>query len=194
MIKPGEQLPDVTLYEYNNSEGACPIGPNAFSVRERCKQRKVVIFGLPGAFTPTCSERHVPGYVAAAQALFAAGVDEIFCVSVNDAFVMNAWGNSLQVGEAVRMIGDGNGEFSEALGLVQDLSAWGGVRSAMPCWLTMVWSSTLRWRRLASSRSATRQACWPWCRRNVNRIWVEYICTPSRSFYHEGLLISLLTP
>ncbi len=125
MIKPGEQLPEVTLYAYNNREGACPIGPNAFSVRERCKQKKVVIFGLPGAFTPTCSERHVPGYVAAAQALFAAGVDEIFCVSVNDAFVMNAWGNSLQVGEAVRMIGDGNGEFSEALGLIQDLSARG---------------------------------------------------------------------
>ncbi|MFJ4352885.1 peroxiredoxin [Pseudomonas sp. NPDC089428] len=125
MIKPGEQLPDVTLYEYNSSEGACPIGPNAFSVAERCKQKKVLIFGLPGAFTPTCSERHVPGYVAAAQALFAAGVDEILCVSVNDAFVMNAWGNSLQVGEAVRMIGDGNGEFSEALGLIQDLSARG---------------------------------------------------------------------
>ncbi|BDM22818.1 MULTISPECIES: peroxiredoxin [Pseudomonas] len=125
MIKPGEQLPDVTLYEYNSNEGACPIGPNAFSVAERCKQKKVLIFGLPGAFTPTCSERHVPGYVAAAQALFAAGVDEILCVSVNDAFVMNAWGNSLQVGEAVRMIGDGNGEFSEALGLIQDLSARG---------------------------------------------------------------------
>ncbi|MFJ4347542.1 peroxiredoxin [Pseudomonas sp. NPDC089401] len=125
MIKIGEQLPDVTLYQYNTVEGACAIGPSAFSVRERCKQKKVVIFGLPGAFTPTCSEKHVPGYVAAAEALFAAGVDEILCVSVNDAFVMNAWGDSLQVGDAVQMIGDGNGTFSEALGLIQDLSARG---------------------------------------------------------------------
>ncbi|WP_060511654.1 peroxiredoxin [Pseudomonas sp. NBRC 111124] len=125
MIKPGDRLPDIKLYEYNHDEGTCPIGPNAFSVRERCKQKKVVIFALPGAFTPTCSERHVPGYVAAAPELFAAGVDEILCVSVNDAFVMSAWGNSLQVGDAVKMIGDGNGEFSEALGLSQDLSARG---------------------------------------------------------------------
>jgi len=125
MIKTGDQLPDVTLYAYNNDEGACAIGPNAFSIRARCEQKTVVIFGLPGAFTPTCSERHVPGYVAEAHALFAAGVDEILCVSVNDAFVMNAWGSSLQVGEAVKMIGDGNGAFSDALGLIQDLSARG---------------------------------------------------------------------
>ncbi|WP_087502228.1 peroxiredoxin [Pseudomonas sp. SID14000] len=125
MIKTGDTLPDVTLYEYSNGEGACASGPNAFSLHERCKRKKVVIFGLPGAFTPTCSERHVPGYVAAAQNLFAAGVAEILCVSVNDAFVMNAWGVSLQAGEDVRMIADGNGEFSEALGLMQDLSARG---------------------------------------------------------------------
>lgn len=135
MIKPGDRLPDIKLYEYNHGEDTCPIGPKAFSVRERCKQKKVVIFALPGAFTPTCSERHVPGYVAAAPELFAAGVDEILCVSVNDAFVMNAWGNSLQVGDAVKMIGDGNGEFSEALGLSQDLSArglgWRSQRYAM---------------------------------------------------------------
>ncbi|HBM63441.1 MAG TPA: peroxiredoxin [Pseudomonas sp.] len=125
MIKTGDQLPDVTLYQYNSDAGACAIGPKAFSIRERCKHKKVLIFALPGAFTPTCSERHVPGYVAAAPALFAAGIDEILCVSVNDAFVMNAWGNSLQVGDAVKMIGDGNGEFSDALGLTQDLSARG---------------------------------------------------------------------
>lgn len=125
MIKAGDQLPDVTLYEYNNDEGVCAIGPSAFSIRERCKQKKVVIFGLPGAFTPTCSEQHVPGYVASAQALAEAGIDEVLCISVNDAFVMNAWGNSLQVGDTVRMIGDGNGEFSEALGLIQDLSGRG---------------------------------------------------------------------
>lgn len=125
MINIGDTLPDVTLYEYNNGQAACAIGPNAFSLHERCKQRKVLIFGVPGAFTPTCSERHVPGYVAAAQDLRAAGVDEILCVSVNDAFVMNAWGLSLQVGEGVRMIADGNGEFTEALGLMQDLRARG---------------------------------------------------------------------
>ncbi|AYG45054.1 peroxiredoxin [Pseudomonas sp. Leaf58] len=125
MIKTADLLPDVTLYAYGNGEGACAVGPSAFSLRERCKQKKVVIFGLPGAFTPTCSERHVPGYVAAAPALFAAGVAEILCVSVNDAFVMNAWGLSLQVGDAVNLIADGNGEFSEALGLMQDLSARG---------------------------------------------------------------------
>ncbi|WP_411384412.1 peroxiredoxin [Pseudomonas sp. L7] len=125
MIKTGDSLPDITLYGYSNGEGACAIGPNAFSILERCKQRKLVIFALPGAFTPTCSERHVPGYVAAADALFTAGIDEILCVSVNDAFVMNAWGNSLQVGDAVKMIGDGNGEFAKALGLSQDLSARG---------------------------------------------------------------------
>jgi len=125
MIKTGDQLPDLTLYQYNNDVGTCAIGPVAFSIRERCKQKKVLIFALPGAFTPTCSERHVPGYVAAAAELFAAGIDEILCVSVNDAFVMNAWGAHLQVGDAVKMIADGNGEFSEALGLIQDLSARG---------------------------------------------------------------------
>ena len=131
MIKTGEQLPDVQLYAYNNDSGACAIGPHAFSVHERCEQKKVLVFGLPGAFTPTCSERHVPGYVAAAPALFAAGIDEILCVSVNDAFVMNAWGSSLHVGEAVKMIGDGNGEFSAALGLIQDLSARGMGRRSL---------------------------------------------------------------
>jgi len=130
MIKTGDVVPDVTLHEYSNGEGECPIGPNAFSVHERCKQKKVVIFGLPGAFTPTCSGRHVPGYVAAAQDLADAGVDEVLCVSVNDAFVMNAWGNALQVGGTVSMIGDGNGTFTQALGLAQDLSARGmGLRS-----------------------------------------------------------------
>lgn len=131
MIKAGDQLPDITLYQYNNDADACAIGPVAFSIRERCKQKKVLIFALPGAFTPTCSERHVPGYVAAATDLFAAGIDEILCVSVNDAFVMNAWGNSLQVGDAVQMIGDGNGDFSEALGLIQDLSSRGMGRRSL---------------------------------------------------------------
>ena len=130
MIETGDVLPDATLHEYSNGEGECPIGPNAFSVHAWCKGKKVVIFGLPGAFTPTCSQRHVPGYVAAAQDLFEAGIEEILCLSVNDAFVMNAWGNALQVAGAVSMIGDGNATFTQALGLAQDLSARGmGLRS-----------------------------------------------------------------
>jgi len=130
MIETGDVLPDATLHEDSNGEGECPIGPNAFSVHARCKGKKVVIFGLPGAFTPTCSQRHVPGYVSAAQDLFEAGIEEILCLSVNDAFVMNAWGNALQVAGAVSMIGDGNATFTQALGLAQDLSARGmGLRS-----------------------------------------------------------------
>lgn len=124
MIKTADLLPDVTLYAYGNGEGACAVGPSAFSCASAAN-RKGSNFRLARCFHPTCSERHVPGYVAAAPALFAAGVAEILCVSVNDAFVMNAWGLSLQVGDAVNLIADGNGEFSEALGLMQDLSARG---------------------------------------------------------------------
>ena len=115
----GDKLPQATFKEKTVD------GPAEISTEDLFAGKKVVLFAVPGAFTPTCSERHVPGYVAAAPALFAAGIDEILCVSVNDAFVMNAWGNSMQVGDAVKMIGDGNGEFSEALGLTQDLSARG---------------------------------------------------------------------
>lgn len=130
MIKTGEQLPDVTLYEYSDGQGSCPLGPQAFSLRERCAGKKVVIFGLPGAFTPTCSERHVPGYLATAQALSDAGVDEIICVAVNDAFVMHAWGKTFAEQGAVSMISDGNAELTDALGLAQDASARGmGKRS-----------------------------------------------------------------
>ena len=92
--------------------------------------KKAVIFGLPGAFTPTCSAQHVPGYVQNAEALRAKGVDMIACVSVNDAFVMNAWGKDLGVGGAVEMLGDGNGDFAAALGLELDARGFGmGKRS-----------------------------------------------------------------
>lgn len=124
MIKVGEHLPDVTLYQYSGGEGGCPVGPQGFSVSERCKGRKVVIFALPGAFTPTCSERHVPGYLAQARELFNAGVDEILCVAVNDAFVMDAWGKTFPAG-LVQMISDGNCAFTDAMGLAQDSSARG---------------------------------------------------------------------
>ncbi|AGZ35180.1 peroxiredoxin [Pseudomonas sp. SWI6] len=125
MIKTGDLLPEATLHEYSEGHNACPIGPQAFSLHARCAGKRVVIFGLPGAFTPTCSQRHVPGYLAAAPELFAQGVDEILCVAVNDAFVMNAWGKTFPVQGEVAMIADGNCAFTDALGLAQDSSARG---------------------------------------------------------------------
>jgi peroxiredoxin (alkyl hydroperoxide reductase subunit C) len=131
MIAVGQTLPEATLYEYIQDETpGCTIGPNAFAVGESTKGKKIVIFGLPGAYTPTCSAQHVPGYVAQFDALKAKGVDEVWCVSVNDAFVMGAWGNDQKVGKKVRMMGDGSAEFTKKLGLELDLTARGlGVRS-----------------------------------------------------------------
>lgn len=131
MIKQGEALPDATLYEYVEDEReGCTLGPNSFGVRAETAGKRVVIFGLPGAFTPTCSAKHVPGYVEKAEALAAAGIDEVWCVSVNDAFVMGAWGRELRTAGKVRMMGDGSAAFTRALGLEQDLSARGmGIRS-----------------------------------------------------------------
>ncbi|QBQ96620.1 peroxiredoxin [Paraburkholderia pallida] len=131
MIKVGDTLPDATLFELIEDERAgCTLGPNGFGVREQTAGKRVVIFGLPGAFTPTCSAKHVPGYVEQYEALRAAGVDEIWCVSVNDAFVMGAWGRDQRTSGKVRMMADGSAAFTRALGLEQDLSARGmGVRS-----------------------------------------------------------------
>jgi glutaredoxin/glutathione-dependent peroxiredoxin len=131
MIKLGDTLPDAKLFEFIEDERAgCTLGPNDFSVREQTAGKRVVIFGLPGAFTPTCSAKHVPGYVEQYEALRAAGVDEIWCVSVNDAFVMGAWGRDQRTSGKVRMMADGSAAFTRALGLEQDLSARGmGVRS-----------------------------------------------------------------
>jgi glutaredoxin/glutathione-dependent peroxiredoxin len=131
MIKTGEKLPDETLFEFNEvvTEG-CAVGPNGFSVRERTAGKRVVIFGLPGAFTPTCSARHAPGFIEEAREFFDAGIDEIWCVSVNDAFVMNAWARDLRASGKVKMIADGSARFTRAIGLDQDLSARGmGIRS-----------------------------------------------------------------
>ncbi|WP_029043964.1 redoxin family protein, partial [Cupriavidus sp. WS] len=109
MIETGARVPDATLNEFFDTEtGGCSLGPNAFSVAELARGRKIVVFGLPGAFTPTCSAKHVPGYVAQAEALRAAGVDEVWCVSVNDAFVMGAWGREQNTAGKVRMMGDGS--------------------------------------------------------------------------------------
>ena len=131
MIAVGEKLPNATLYEFFNEEAeGCALGPNAFEVEKIAAGKKIVIFGLPGAFTPTCSAKHVPGYVDNCDAIKAKGVDEIWCVSVNDPFVMGAWGRDQKVGKKVRMLGDGSGEFTKKLGLELDLTARGlGVRS-----------------------------------------------------------------
>ena len=131
MIAVGQKLPNATLYEFFNEEAeGCALGPNAFEVEKIAAGKKIVIFGLPGAFTPTCSAKHVPGYVENCDAIKAKGVDEIWCVSVNDPFVMGAWGRDQKVGKKVRMLGDGSAEFTKKLGLELDLTARGlGVRS-----------------------------------------------------------------
>ena len=130
-IKVGDKLPSATLQEYHDvATRACAIGPNPVTVEELTKGKKVVIFGLPGAFTPTCSAKHVPSYLAHYDELKAKGVDTIACVSVNDAFVMGAWARDQHSGDKVRMLADGSAEFTKALGLVLDLSGRGmGVRS-----------------------------------------------------------------
>jgi peroxiredoxin len=125
-IQIGDRLPEGTLSEFIETETAgCSLGPNTFNVSERAKGKKIVIFGLPGAFTPTCSAQHVPGYVKNADALKAKGVDEIWCISVNDAFVMGAWGRDQKATGIVRMMADGNGDYSKALGLDADFSKHG---------------------------------------------------------------------
>lgn len=130
-IKVGDRLPEATLFEFIEVESeGCSLGPNAFKTGDLVKGKKIAIFGLPGAFTPTCSAQHVPGYIEQAAALKAKGIDEIWCVSVNDAFVMGAWGREQKASGIVRMMADGSAELTKALGLEFDLTAKGlGVRS-----------------------------------------------------------------
>ena len=131
MLKVGDRLPGGTLYEFIEVEGnGCSLGPNAFDIAQSTAGKTIAVFALPGAYTPTCSAKHVPGYVAQAEAFKAAGVDEIWCVSVNDAFVMGAWGRDQQVAGKVRMMADGSADFAKATGLTLDLTARGlGLRS-----------------------------------------------------------------
>ncbi|HXE22370.1 MAG TPA: peroxiredoxin [Rhodoferax sp.] len=131
MIKVGDTLPAVTLMEYSEVEGnGCSIGPNPVDVGKATAGKTIALFALPGAFTPTCSAKHVPGYVEKADALKAAGVDEIWCVSVNDAFVMGAWARDQKTGTKVRMLADGDAAFAKATGLTLDLTGKGlGLRS-----------------------------------------------------------------
>jgi glutaredoxin/glutathione-dependent peroxiredoxin len=130
-IQVGQALPNVTLYEFIEEETpGCAVGPNAFQVADMVKGKTIIVFGLPGAYTPTCSAKHVPGYVQHRDALKAKGVDEVWCVSVNDAFVMGSWGRELGTKGKVRMLGDGNAEFSQAVDLTLDLTGRGmGIRS-----------------------------------------------------------------
>jgi peroxiredoxin len=131
MLKVGDKLPAGTLQEFIEVEGnGCSLGPNSFEIEKSTAGKKIAIFALPGAYTPTCSAKHVPGYVEQAGALQAAGVDEIWCVSVNDAFVMGAWGRDQKTGGKVRMMADGSAAFAQATGLTLDLTAKGmGLRS-----------------------------------------------------------------
>ena len=106
MIKVGDTLPHTTLMEYSEVEGeGCSIGPNAVDVAKATAGKTIALFALPGAFTPTCSAKHVPGYVEHYEQFKAAGVDEIWCVSVNDAFVMGAWARDQHTNGKVRMLG-----------------------------------------------------------------------------------------
>ena len=131
MIQVGDTLPAGSLKEFIEVEGnGCSLGPNTFDVAKETQGKTVAIFALPGAYTPTCSAKHVPGYVAKFDDLKAAGVDEIWCVSVNDAFVMGAWGRDQKTGGKVRMMADGSADFTKAVGLPLDLTAGGmGLRS-----------------------------------------------------------------
>ena len=124
-IAVGNSLPlDLKLKEMGAS------GPRDVSVGDLCKDKRVVLFAVPGAFTPTCSMKHLPGFVAGAQSLTTKGVDEIACISVNDVFVMDAWGKAQGAGGKVRMLADGNGDFTRAVGLELDASGFGmGKRS-----------------------------------------------------------------
>lgn len=124
MIKEGDKIPDVKLKQMTAA------GPTDVSLTDYCAGRKVVIFALPGAFTPTCSETHVPSYIEHAQALRDKGVAAVACISTADFFVMNAWGKSMGTGEHVDMLADGNHEFTRAAGMIIDLSVAGlGERS-----------------------------------------------------------------
>ena len=131
MLKVGDKLPAGTLSEFIEVEGdGCSLGPNNFDLQQATAGKKLAIFAVPGAYTPTCSAQHVPGYVARASELKAAGVDEIWCLAVNDAFVMGAWGREQKTTDKVRMMADGSADFTKAAGLTLDLTTRGlGIRS-----------------------------------------------------------------
>jgi glutaredoxin/glutathione-dependent peroxiredoxin len=128
----GDRLPEGRLSEFYDVETAtCSLGPNNFQVSDLTKGKKIVIFGVPAAFSPTCSDDHLPGFVKLADKFKAKGVDEIWCVAVNDAFVMGAWGRAKNTAGKIRMMADGSAAFTKALGVELDLTKAGmGVRSS----------------------------------------------------------------
>ena len=131
MLKVGDKLPAATLMEFLEVEGnGCSIGPNPVDVSKAAAGKTIAMFAVPGAYTPTCAVKHVPSYVQHFNDLKTAGVDEIWCVSVNDAFVMGAWAREQKTDGKVRMLADGSAEFAKATGLTLDLTARGmGLRS-----------------------------------------------------------------
>ncbi|MFO1465230.1 MAG: peroxiredoxin [Steroidobacteraceae bacterium] len=118
-IKAGDKMPSGTLTQMTKD------GPQKLSTDDLFKGKTVVLFSVPGAFTPTCDAKHLPGFVEQAGKIKAKGVDTIACMAVNDVFVMNAWGKHSNVGDKVLMLADGNGDYAKALGLSLDASAWG---------------------------------------------------------------------
>jgi len=128
-IKIGDRIPDATLMESIEFGEACPLPPQKVSVVEACKGKRIVVFGLPGAYTPTCSAKHLPGYLANIDALKAKKVDEVWCISVNDGYVMAAWGRDQKATGKIRMLGDGSAELTKKLGLDRDMIPAGmGIR------------------------------------------------------------------
>ena len=124
MIKVGDKIPSATLMQMKDG------GPKPVTTDQLFTGKKVALFALPGAFTPTCSAKHLPGFIQHSDALKAKGIDAIACVSVNDAFVMGAWGEQQKAGDKVMMLADGNGDFTRALGLELDATKFGmGKRS-----------------------------------------------------------------
>ncbi len=130
-IKVGDKLPDGKLNETEEFDaGGCAINPKEVNVGEAAKGKRIAVFAVPGAFTPTCSAKHVPSYVQNHAALKAKGIDEVWCLAVNDVFVMAAWGRDQKAGGKVRMLADGSANYAKALGLELDLTARGmGVRA-----------------------------------------------------------------
>ena len=154
-IQVGDKVPSATLKYLS------PEGPKDITTDELFRGKKVALFAVPGAFTPTCSQRHLPGYVDKASDLKSKGVDTIACVSVNDAFVMGAWGKAQNCGDKVMMLADGSGDFTRAVGLELDARrmASGCARSATRCWSRTASSKNSTSRPPASSRCPTPTRC-----------------------------------